>query len=234
MALTRCRECAHEVAKSATTCPNCGVKNPGKGSLNIKIGTKGAGCLAIIIIVWILASLTLSSDPQSNVTTSAPDPMRRWVWSAANVREGRGTNTPVVRTLAAGTEIGVLNAENNWWEVYIAGRQIGFISNSVIHRAPAATARQTPSQPSRRSGATHVTVENYVACVSRADFDEQFDLAMNDLQAWRRFMGSSSCVVTRAGVPIFRRNARGLGVIQIRVEGETTWIFTVSEAARMR
>ncbi len=234
MALTQCKECGEGVSKSAPTCPKCGVKSPGKRWYNLDIKTGGCGgCLTIIILVWVLGSL-VSSDI-FNVTEAGPPTLHRWVWSAANIREGRGTNTPVVRTLAAGSEVGVRNAENNWWEVYIADRQIGFISNSVLHRDPPTTARQKPSQPTRRTGgATHVTVENYVACVSRADFDEQFDLAMNDLKAWTRFMASSSCVVTRAGVPIFRRNARGLGVIQIRVEGETTWLFTVSEAARMR
>lgn len=241
MALSKCRECGHEIAKSAPTCPNCGVKDPGKGPLDIKIGT-GAGCLVIIVVLWIIGSLASSSDSRSssvtvaapNVTAAALTPLRRWVWSAANVREGRGTNTPVVRTLPAGTEIGVMNAESNWWEVYIAGQQIGFISNTVIHRDPPATARQRPSQPSRRtSGATHVTVQGYVACVSRADFDDQFDF-LNDRVAWTRFIASSSCVITRAGIPVFTRNVRGLGVIQIRVEGETAWIFTVSEAARRR
>ena len=128
-----------------------------------------------------------------------------------------------------------MNAENNWWEVHLEGQRIGFIANSVIHRTRSATApRQRPSRPSQRtSGATHVTVQGYVACVSRTDFDAQFDF-LNDRVAWSRFIANSSCVITRAGIPIFTKNARGLGVIQIRVEGETAWIFTVTEAARRR
>ena len=242
MALAKCRECDHQIAKSAPTCPNCGVKDPGKGPLDIKIGT-GAGCLVIIVVLWIIGSLASSSDSRSSSVTVAPPnataetltPLRRWVWAAANVREGRGTNTPVVRTLPAGTEIGVMNAENNWWEVHLEGQQIGFIANSVIHRTRSATAqRQRPSQPSRRtSGATHVTVEGYVACVSRADYDDQFDF-LNDRVAWTRFIANSTCVITRGGVPVFIRNARGLGTIQMRVEGQTAWVFTVTEAARRR
>ena len=153
MALTKCRECGHQVAKSAPTCPNCGVKDPGKGPLDIKIGGCG-GCLAIIVVVLLIGSLASvfeSDNRPSTVTVPAPTPLRRWVWSAANVREGRGTNTPVVRTLPAGTEIGVMNAENNWWEVYVGGQRIGFIANSVIRRDPPATARrQRPSQQTVR------------------------------------------------------------------------------------
>ena len=56
MALAKCKECGHQIAKSAPTCPNCGVKDPGKGPLDIKIGGCG-GCLAIIVVIWVIASL---------------------------------------------------------------------------------------------------------------------------------------------------------------------------------
>ena len=156
MALTACRECDHQVAQSAPTCPNCGTKQPGRRWYDRDIGCGGG--LTIIVLLWIvgsqLGSVFFSDNRPSSVTATAPTPLRRWVWSAANVREGRGTSTPVVRTLPAGTEIGVMNAENNWWEVHVGGQRIGFIANSVIHRDPPATARRQrlkPNPPTQES-----------------------------------------------------------------------------------
>ncbi len=37
MALRKCKECGHEVAKSAKTCPSCGVKSPGKKAPNTQL-----------------------------------------------------------------------------------------------------------------------------------------------------------------------------------------------------
>jgi hypothetical protein len=71
MALKKCRECGHEVASSAPTCPNCGVKGPGKKSPTI---SAGAGCLIILVFLFILA-IAMGDDgtsPSSSVTASSP------------------------------------------------------------------------------------------------------------------------------------------------------------------
>ena len=55
MALTACRECGKEVSRSAPTCPNCGIKKPGKQwyDVDIKMGGCG-GCLAVLVVVWLI------------------------------------------------------------------------------------------------------------------------------------------------------------------------------------
>jgi len=59
--VTECKSCEKEVSKTARTCPHCGQENPG-------INT-GKGCLIIIVIAVVIASLIMLIDngsPQEN------------------------------------------------------------------------------------------------------------------------------------------------------------------------
>ena len=60
MPLEKCRECGHEVAKSAKACPNCGVKEPGK---SVWTRQSGGGCAFIILIVlaFVIVSVIVDS-----------------------------------------------------------------------------------------------------------------------------------------------------------------------------
>lgn len=68
MAMRKCRECGHEVSSKAKTCPNCGIKNPGRRA--VRPGT----VLAVVIgffIVWAM-SLGDSTTPTTQGSTSQP------------------------------------------------------------------------------------------------------------------------------------------------------------------
>ena len=57
MDLMTCRQCGMDVAASATTCPNCGVVDPGGGG---RISSPAA--LAILGIVGVLFVLIMTTD----------------------------------------------------------------------------------------------------------------------------------------------------------------------------
>lgn len=66
MALTNCHECGREVAQTADTCPNCGVKHPASKAAStmdtIGEGCQSLGCiltLAVTIPIVILAFCAL-------------------------------------------------------------------------------------------------------------------------------------------------------------------------------
>jgi hypothetical protein len=56
MAMTKCKECKQDVSTKATTCPNCGVNNPG---VNLGDGLKG---LAILFVCGFLITMCAIKD----------------------------------------------------------------------------------------------------------------------------------------------------------------------------
>ncbi len=58
MALVKCKECQKEVAKSAKTCPHCGVANPSVTNKQMAIGF-----IALAVIVLALFSTCSSDEP---------------------------------------------------------------------------------------------------------------------------------------------------------------------------
>ena len=61
-----CKECGKDVAKSAPTCPHCGVKKPGAKKPE-GIGW-GPGCLIIIALFGVFAIIDLSEDYQPPIS----------------------------------------------------------------------------------------------------------------------------------------------------------------------
>lgn len=91
----------------------------------------------------------------------------------------------------------------------------------------------TLAAPASGSAQTHTTVEGYAACILRSDFDDFTDiLSSGDREAAAQFLQNSTCIILRSGVGVYRRNAKGLGVIQIRPAGQTVWLYTYMEAVR--
>jgi len=64
MALIKCKECGHEISKSAKNCPNCGAKRK----------KSSAGCLVFIILGFLFfgyfASIDTSSYSSPSINTS--------------------------------------------------------------------------------------------------------------------------------------------------------------------
>lgn len=133
MALKKCKECGHEVAASAPTCPNCGVKDPAKRG--VQVGA-GAGCLIIIVFFVIFAMVIGDSGTSGSRTArqpSVPGAIERWTWNAVNIRQGRGISASVARTVQPGTTLLVKDLQDGWWVAYdAAGRQLGYVANSVL------------------------------------------------------------------------------------------------------
>lgn len=71
MAMTKCKECGQEVSTKATTCPNCGVKNPGVNSGDI---LKGIG---VLIVIGLFVSMCSTEDkPEEPPKPKTPEELR--------------------------------------------------------------------------------------------------------------------------------------------------------------
>lgn len=60
----------------------------------------------------------------------------RWLSNWANVREGRGLESPILRVLPPGREVVVANRVSGWWEVYLDHRFIGYVAGSLLLDQP--------------------------------------------------------------------------------------------------
>lgn len=65
MALVACKECKKEVAKSAKSCPHCGVAQPG-----VTAGEKAGGCLVIILMFVAAGWFLFPGDGGTTVTAA--------------------------------------------------------------------------------------------------------------------------------------------------------------------
>lgn len=67
MAMSKCKECGKEVSNKASSCPHCGVKNPG---MDAKSTAKG--CLGIIIFSVIFSTfMVMCSDSNDDSTAGS-------------------------------------------------------------------------------------------------------------------------------------------------------------------
>lgn len=67
MAMTKCKECGHEVSNSAKTCPHCGIDNPGISAIGCAIAI--AALILVIVIAGGLAEWT-GEDPETKETAA--------------------------------------------------------------------------------------------------------------------------------------------------------------------
>lgn len=65
MALTKCKECGHEVSNQAKTCPQCGAPMPKRTSL---VTWLVAGLLGLVFINWIVSPSSDKPSPQAKAT----------------------------------------------------------------------------------------------------------------------------------------------------------------------
>ena len=68
MALTKCKECGHDISSMADKCPNCGAP-PSKArvSKNLSIG---CGVALLIILLFVICSIYLSPKHPEKVTSA--------------------------------------------------------------------------------------------------------------------------------------------------------------------
>lgn len=80
----------------------------------------------------------VASPPPADPDTSSlpPGAQVRWSREWANVREGPGTDHPVVGVLRPYTEVAVTGLRAGWWLVYIDGTPLGYVARDLLTAAP--------------------------------------------------------------------------------------------------
>jgi hypothetical protein len=71
-------------------------------------------------------------SPPAVIPTTTLSTQTKWTSTWVNVREGRGTNTRVVQVIDPGQRVEVASLQGRWWELYIDGKPIGYVANSVL------------------------------------------------------------------------------------------------------
>ena len=83
--------------------------------------------------------------------------------------------------------------------------------------------------------APYVTKRGYVFCTTLNAFNTQSKLLVSgDREAWTKYMTNpiNGCASLKEGIPVYMENAKGIGIVKIRREGETDWVYTNTEAVR--
>ena len=93
--------------------------------------------IGLVVVLGIASMMGISFAESGSAVAEQRQPEERtivkWVWQTVNIREGRGTNTPVATQLQARTQVFVNDEENGWWAAYNGnGRHLGFIYNSLL------------------------------------------------------------------------------------------------------
>jgi hypothetical protein len=158
MPLIDCPSCGQKVASVASVCPRCSSflrqrAAPGRESHII-------WPIPVLVIVLVLSIVILgipkrintesqppTSSPPAQLTpppatvapppiatprTTGPSTQTKWISTWVNVREGRGTDTPIVQILSPGQPVEVGSLQGRWWDLYIDGERVGYVHNSVL------------------------------------------------------------------------------------------------------
>ncbi len=56
----------------------------------------------------------------------------KWTNDWANVREGRGLDTPIVQIISPGQQVEVDSLQGRWWVLLVDGTPIGYVHNSLL------------------------------------------------------------------------------------------------------
>ena len=64
MALTKCKECGHEVSTKAEACPSCGAK----------IAKKGMGCGTLLLVLFVVGVVAAVISPSDRTPSSSSEP----------------------------------------------------------------------------------------------------------------------------------------------------------------
>ncbi len=154
MPLIDCPKCGQRVASAASVCPRCssvlGQRAAPKRSHITWPVTVLVTVLLLVAILGIprridtesqpptsstpaqLTPATVTPPPTATPRTTTPSTQTKWTSTWVNVREGRGTDTPIVQILDPGQPVEVDSLQGRWWGLYIDGKPIGYVANSVL------------------------------------------------------------------------------------------------------
>ncbi len=83
------------------------------------------------------APILVESPPGSDQDIDAPTSERtRWTADWVNVREGPSPDAPVAQILDPGVRVEAGGYDGGFWEVYIDGRLLGYVANSLLLQEP--------------------------------------------------------------------------------------------------
>ncbi len=157
MPLIECPECGQKVASVASACPKCSSNLTLQRPADPKRSHSSWPVPVLVLVVLFLFGVlgirnrgTLRAPPLPTSTSSQPTPQAaasppaeapqatgpstqtKWTSTWVNVREGRGTDTRIVQILDPRQPVEVDSLQGRWWGLYIDGKRIGYVANSVL------------------------------------------------------------------------------------------------------
>jgi hypothetical protein len=153
--LMECPECGQKVASVASVCPRCSCffghpAAPRGSNITLPLSAVVTVLLLLVAVLGIskrvntesqpptsstptqLTSATIASPPTATPRTAGPSTKTKWTSTWVNVREGRGSDTRIVHVLDPRQPVEVASLQGRWWDLYIDGRPIGYVANSVL------------------------------------------------------------------------------------------------------
>lgn len=157
MPLIECPECGQKVASVASACPKCSRNLSLQTPADPKRSHSSWPVPVLVVVVLLLIGalgirnrgnlrappLPTSTSPQMTPQAAAsppaetpqatsPSTQTKWTSTWVNVREGRGTDTPILQVLDPMQPVEVDSLQGRWWALYIDGERIGYVANSVL------------------------------------------------------------------------------------------------------
>ena len=155
MRLMECAECGQKVASVASVCPRCSCffghrAAPRRSNITLPVPVLVMVPLLLVAILGIakridtesqpptsntpaqLTPATITSPPAATPRTAGPSTQTKWTSTWVNVREGRGSDTRIVQILDPRQPVEVASLQGRWWDLYIDGKPIGYVANSVL------------------------------------------------------------------------------------------------------
>ncbi len=155
MSLVECSECGQKVASVASVCPRCSCffgqrAAPKRSHITVPVPVLVVVVLFLFGMLGIRNMRNLRSPPLPTNTSSqltpqavasppaetpkatGPSTQTKWTSTWVNVREGRGTDTRIVQILDPRQPVEVDSLQGRWWGLYIDGKRIGYVANSVL------------------------------------------------------------------------------------------------------
>ena len=156
MPLIECPQCGQKVASVASMCPRCSYvlsQRPAPVRRRRNFWPVPVLLVVGLLVLGILGTprtiddgsppptssppgplppATVDSPPAAVPTATRPSTQTKWTSTWVNVREGRGTSTPVVQIIDPGRPVEVDSLLGRWWVVYVDGKAIGYVHNSVL------------------------------------------------------------------------------------------------------
>ncbi len=156
MPLIDCPECGQKVASVASVCPRCSCFL-GQRAAPVRRRRNSWPVPVLLVVVLVALGIlgtprtidngsplptsatpaqvtpaTVTSPPAATPRATGPSTQTKWTSTWVNVREGRGTNTRVVQVIDPGQRVEVDSLQGRWWGLYIDGKRIGYVANSVL------------------------------------------------------------------------------------------------------